>query len=771
MIKKESVYVVPELELEAERLLSNEALFHNANGYIGVRSVFEEGYPDDIPSMKGQYLNGVYDFTPVHQAERLYGFVEEKQTLVNVSDTQTIRLTLEDETFNVFEGEILSGKRWIDTDLGITGRQVVWRSPKGKELELTVVRMASFQQLSLFTIDYQVTPINFSCEVQIESGHDGNVYNYNDPQDPRMADEKNRYLTPSCCEIKEDASYITSCTSRSGIEVCSSVKNHIFQESSHHFVVDDNNAVCHLTTTLTRGETMRLIKYAVFCDSIRCDNSREQAALELEAALSLSIDEHYENQKQYMTDYWKNCHVEIDGDDEMNLAVRYNLFQLIQSVGKDQYSSIAPKGLSGEGYEGHYFWDAEIYIQPFFTITNPLIAKDLIEYRYETLDMAKENATLLGHSQGALYPWRTIMGKECSGYFPAGAAQYHINGDIAYSVIAYYLATNDIAFIQEKGAEIIFETARLWIDVGNYHRGTFQINGITGPDEYTCMVNNNYYTNAIAQYHLRWAVKFYDMLKVTGQFNKIMRRLGLRDIEVREFKRAADNMYLPYDSGLRINPQDDSFLQKGEWPIDDIPKENFPLLLHYHPMHLYRHQICKQADTILAHFLLEDAQTRETMRHSFAYYEKITTHDSSLSTCIFSIMAAKLGMKEKAADYFGNTAKLDLLDLYKNTKYGVHTANMGGSYMAIVYGFGGLRLKESGIWFAPMLPGTWNAYRFAVLYKGSRILVSVNQHECVFLLEKGSAQNINIYGEEYWLRDRLAVPLGGNHHEVQSSDL
>jgi alpha,alpha-trehalose phosphorylase len=432
------------------------------------------------------------------------------------------------------------------------------------------------------------------------------------------------------------------------------------------------------------------------------------------------------------------------------------MYQLIQWVGKDEYCNITAKGLSGEGYEGHYFWDTEMYIEPFFNLTEPEITKNLISFRYNTLSQAKENANVLGHRKGVLFPWRTIMGTECSGYFPSGTAGYHINGDIAYSVISYYLATKDLEFIAEKGAEIIFETARLWMDVGNYSKETFRINEVTGPDEYTCMVNNNYYTNVSAQYNLRWASKFYFLLKAAGRL-ETADRLGITAQEIMEFEQAADAMYLPYDKELKINPQDDSFLDKKHWDIVNTPRDRFPLLLHYHPLHLYRHQVCKQADTVLAHFIYEDAQSMETIRNSFDYYEKCTTHDSSLSTCIFSIMASKLGLEEKAYDYFGDSAKLDLFNTHKNTKDGIHTANMGGNFMAIVYGFAGLRIKESGIYFAPAIPKQWEGYHFQINYEDSQIRVEINAKESLYTLVKGNSKEIHVYGNPYELKSVLAV--------------
>ena len=754
---KQAICENSDLKLRSYDLLLNETLFHNANGYIGIRSAFEEGYPDTFSTIRGQYINGFYDFTPAKQAENMYGLVQEKQTMLNIADTQSIKIYFDGEAFSMFEGTVLSSKRWVDMEKGITGRRVEWRSPKGKEVQLTFIRMTSFHQLSLFTIECEILPKNFSGDVRIESFHIGSVTNYFDEKDPRTADESFQYLTPVLCNIHDDASYIVSTTSKSGLEVCSCVKNVLEGEVERQFIIDDHRVECQMSAAAQAGKPIKLIKYSVFADSLRVADCKAHATAQMEKALSVSMQELYQFQDDYLRDYWGNCFVEIVGDDELNMALRYNLYQLIQSVSKDQFGCVSPKGLSGEGYEGHVFWDSEMYIQPLFTITNPDISKNLIEFRYATLQMAKENAKILGHKKGALYPWRTIMGKECSGYFPAGSAQYHINGDIAYSIIKYYFATKDIVFLLSRGAEVIFETARLWMDVGDFCDGVFNINDVTGPDEYTCIVNNNYYTNAIAQYHLQWAAKIFVMCADMPAFKKLQRKIGLTEAEIDEFGKAAEQMYLPFDEKLQINPQDDSFLRKDQWDIESIPDEDFPLLLHYHPLYLYRHQICKQPDTVMAHFVLEDIQSLDTIRNSFEYYEKITTHDSSLSECIFSIIAAKLGMEEKAFKYFGDSTKLDLLDLHHNTKDGVHTANMGGNYMAIVYGFGGFRLKESGVYFAPILPEKWSGYRFRICYEGSRIIVGVNEDTCTFFLEEGEPKDIYIYGQKHLLQYTITV--------------
>ncbi len=731
---KDYIYSVKDTDLNNDTLMLNETLFHNANGYLGVRGCYEEGYPTEYKTIRGTYINGFYDYADMPQAEKLYGLCEKKQTMINVADTQGICFTADGERFGMFEGSVLDSERSLDMEKGLTHRSVRWRSGKGHEYDINITRMASFDLPNLFLIEYRIKSVNYTGALTIESSHIGDTKNFFDPTDPRVAGESHEHLVPVQALSEDGITYLCTRTASSGLDMCSAVYEKIVYEegagSEHEldFSVyrENHRYLKKLKTKISEGEEIVLYKYTILTDSVRCDNVREKAVKLMEEVRKTDVATLYERQEAYLKDYWDKASLKIEGDDDLDLALRYNTYQLLQSAGRDEHSNIAAKGLSGEGYEGHYFWDTEMYMQPFFTMTNPELSKNLISYRYATLQAAKENARLLGHKSGALYPWRTIDGSECSGYFPSGTAQYHINGDIAYSVIAYYLATGDRDFIAKKGAEIVFETARLWLDVGNYDGERFVINCVTGPDEYTCLVNNNYFTNVSARFNLEWAVKFYDLLTEMRDLNTIA-RIGLTGSEVEEFKRAAEKMYLPYDEKRGINPQDDSFLSKKEWDFAGTPASDYPLLLHYHPLYIYRYQVCKQADTVLAHFIYEDAQSLETIRKSFAYYEMVTTHDSSLSTCIYSIMAAKLDMVEKAYKYFGDSAKLDLFNLHHNSKDGIHTANMGGNYMAVVYGFGGLRIKEDGLHLAPVIPVQWDGYSFKLSYRGSRLLVKVTR--------------------------------------------
>ena len=747
------------LSLDREELMVNETLFHNANGYLGVRSNFEEGVPEGVGSIRGEYLNGFYDFADMPQAEKLCGLCEEKQTMLNVADTQTIFLSVNGENFSLFGGEVLESARELDMAQGVTRRQVSWRSAGGAQVQVESTRMASFAMLPLFTIEYKVTAVT-GCRLQFSSLHIGSVKNYCDPSDPRVAAESPQYLHAAPAELQDGVSYVTAKTTRSGLTVTSAVKNVISAPAQEGLRAEGSSAEYTASLSLKAGESVTLTKYTVLCDSVRYGDCRAQAARLVAEAAAQPLSHWYEKQREYLDKYWESCAVQVKGDDDLSRAVTYNLYQLIQSVGKDPHSNIAAKGLAGEGYEVHYFWDTEMYMLPFFSLTRPDLARNLIQYRHTILPYARENARIMGHQKGALYAWRTIMGKECSGYFPSGSAQYHINGDIAYSVVNYYLLTKDVDFLAECGAEILFETSRLWIDAGSWYKGSFRINDVTGPDEYTCIVNNNYYTNCLAKYGMYWACRTYQILKDAGKLAPVAEKIGLTREEIEGFREASEKMYLPYDEELDINPQDDSFLQKKVWDIAATPKENFPLLLHYHPLYLYRFQVCKQADTVLSHFVMEDYQSLSTMKNSFQYYEKVTTHDSSLSTCIFSIMASRLGMPEKAYEYFGESSKLDLFNTHHNTKDGIHTANMGGTYMAIVSGFGGLRAKEKGLCLAPALPAGWESYQFRVRYEDALIDVTVDRDGGHLSLVEGSPKTLYLYDRPVDLHDTLTFPTG-----------
>ncbi|WP_282924008.1 glycoside hydrolase family 65 protein [Mediterraneibacter massiliensis] len=756
----EKRYCVRDSRIDEKTISLQETLFHNANGYIGVRGTLEEGCPEEFDTMRGMYINGIYDIAPMKQAEKLCNLIEEKETMLNVADTQTILSNFSGQRFSMFTGKVNAYERVLDMEAGTTTRNVKWEMPDKRIVDISITRMTSFAEKSLFTIDYQIHSEDFAGEVCIESLQKGLVKNYCNPHDPRLAGESHMHLKKKDGWMEGTKSYLVSETISSDLTIVSGVSHEVYvnekkmDEILPEYIEEAHEMRVKFCIPMCPGDTIRIVKYTVFQDSIRRTDCREAVRACMDEVCRVGIADYYEKQKQYLKTFWENSELEIRGDKELNLSVCFNMYQLLQSAGTDGCSSIAAKGMSGEGYEGHYFWDTEMFMLPYFVLTNPGIAKALLEYRYKTLPQAEENAALLGHKKGALYPWRTIAGKECSGYYPSGTAQYHINGDIAYAVVLYYKATGDWQFIKEKGLEMLLQTSRLWMDVGNFYEGRFHIHCVTGPDEYTCMVNDNYYTNAAAKYNIEQFLKLTKQLaEEVEAWNTFCSVHKLTETELEEMEQAAERMYLPYDENLKINPQDDSFLKKPIWNLQETPQEKFPLLLHYHPLHLYRYQVCKQADTVLAHFLFPEYQSKETVENSFLYYEKITTHDSSLSTCVFSIVASVLGMREKAVRYLGDSAKMDLLNTHKNTKDGIHAANMGGCYMAIIYGFAGVSITENELILNPYVPETWEGYTFRISYRQSLLRVNVEKEKCTIEVLKGAPVQLEIYGEK-----KKAVP-------------
>lgn len=737
----------------------NETLFSNANGYIGVRGTLEEGVPADFSTMRGMYLAGVYETIPMKQAESLCNLIEEKQTMLNVADTQSIDLYICGERFDMGTGELIKNQRILDMDNGFTSREIIWKSPLGNTVKIVTKRVAHLAVPQLFTIEYSVTSLDFDGEIVFDSWHIADVKNYSDPTDPRLASESPSYLEVVSSEVIGDSTVCVSKTGVSGISVASASAHLLLGEDDHIEVCDNDNdrRLCsYIKAHICQDQEIRLVKFCSFSDSLRCDDPRNDALTVLQDAMKRAgkdgsgLDGIYGDQSDILKDFWQHSGMEITGDDDLDLSMSFNMYQLFCSAPRTPGYSMAAKGLTGEGYEGHYFWDTEMYALPFFTLTNTDLAKNILHFRYKTLDKARENAALLGHKKGALYPWRTITGQECSGYFPSGTAAYHINGAVSYAIVQYYLTTGDKDYILKEGAEILIETSRLWLDTGNYDRkGNFVINEVTGPDEYTCMVDNNFYTNCMAAHGMKWTIKLLEKYADTKEIISLKQRLLLTDKELSDIAKAADNIYLPYDEELGINPQDDSFLQKPIWDLEATPKEEFPLLLHYHPLHLYRYQVCKQADTVLAHFLFPDSAYKTTQEKSFRYYEKITTHDSSLSTCVFSMQASRLGLYDEAVSYLGDSAKLDLLNLHGNSSDGVHTANMGGSYMAFVFGFGGVRITEEGLSINPFLPGTVTGYSFKFGYFGRLLQLSINEKEIVVTLLRGDEISFDHKGKKY----------------------
>ena len=713
-------------KLTNKQLLVDESLLFVGNGYIGLRGNFEEGYPSDFQTIRGTYINGFYEEVAINYGESAYGFPKTAQKMLNIIDGQTVVIRIDDEEFSLFDGEILEFERKLDIWKGYNERSVDWISPKGHHLKITIRKMTSFEQLELAVIEYSVTSVNYSGDFSILATLNGHVFNYADANDPRVSSEQAKWLSIDDIRISDnDYGQITSTTEVSDLKVTATMGYDIDVE----YEIQEDVIIAYRHDSIQKGKSYSFSKFLVYVDSVREKNCKKRGVDIIHKAISKTSQYWFEKQKEHLDQFWKVAKIEVDGDASVEEALNYSVYQLYASAGRDVFSNISAKGLSGEGYEGHYFWDTEIYMLPFFVLTNPNIAKNLLSFRYQTLEYARERALMMGHKKGAKIPWRTIAGTECSAYFPAGSAQYHINADVAYAYIQYYLYTKDEAFMKQVGYEVLLETARIWMEIGHFdHDDNFKIPSVTGPDEYTAIVNNNYYTNSMARYHMYWVCK---LIKEFGQTDKewqseIENRLQIHEKEIDEMEKAYRNMYLPYSPQLGIYWQDDTFKDKEDWDFENTPKENYPLLLHYHPLTIYRYRVLKQADTLLSYFLL-DQVSEAIMSRSYDFYERLTTHDSSLSPCVHSIMAAKLNKAEKAYQFFMKTIRLDLDNLHHNTKDGLHIANAGGAYMSIIYGFGGLRIKEDGLHLHPIMPSEWKRLCFRLFYQEAIITITMDE--------------------------------------------
>ncbi len=757
-------YLIERIGFNPQKLPLEETLFHTANGYLGVRANFEEGQPEGTNSVRGTYINGFYETHPIEHPEKLFAFPTTGETVVNLPDVQTIRIRIDGEELSLNTLNNTDFHRFLDMRQGIAGRSFSWTNSNGKKLYFDARRLASFSRPELFAIELRIRALA-ALKIRIESLVQGDVCNYFDPGDPRVSNNAFKPLEIDDIAINGEHIRLEARTKASGLKLWMEINHHVQTEKERLTPIDYTRGATEASiiweTELKANETVLIEKFAVFGDSLRHPRGGQQLAEIAKNHFSLRFSDLKLEQERELLSFWDTANVKIEGDDHALSGLRFNLYHLYQSAGHDPNAHIAAKGLSGEGYEGHFFWDTEIYMFPFFLYTRPEAARDILRYRYTTLPQAREHAKELGHKKGAAFPWRTIAGRECSAFYPSGSAQYHINADIAWALWRYWEATEDMELMEKFGAELLFETARIWIEIGNYADGYFHIHNVTGPDEYTCLVNDNYYTNIMAQMNLRTAVSAYQLLseKSPRRLREIITLIGLEANEISAWEKAAEFMTIPYDPARAMNPQDDSFFRKPKWDFNAVPTSCYPLLLHYHPMTLSRFQVCKQADTILAYILLKPDEKTETIKNSFSYYESITTHDSSLSYAAYAIISARLGDPEKAYNYFEKTVALDLDDSHHNTKDGIHAANMGGTWLATVWGFGGFYPTPNGPSFNPSLPACWKSLSYRIVFKGSIIHVQVKPTSISFVLESGLPCPIFIHDNKYLLKKELELPL------------
>ncbi|KAA0918813.1 glycoside hydrolase family 65 protein [Dietzia sp. ANT_WB102] len=752
---------------KASPLGVSETQFTVANGYLGMRGNPEEGRDS---AQHGTFVNGFHETWHIQHAEDAYGLAREGQTMIQAPDTKTIRIYVDDEPLRLSVADLEHYERSIDFRDGILRREVVWRTPAGKKVVIRSSRMVSMVEKHLAVMTYEIelpdepAPVVISSQVlNRQDGEDEYSSAEDAPEqgfDPRRAEGlEHRVLESQLAECQRGYHVHGYRCANSGMTIAVAVDHLLETEDdvamSHEIDDDSSTVVYH--AHVTPGRVLTLTKLAAYHTSevVPAGELADRCSRTLGRARVRGVEELHRTQRDWYDHFWDRADVEVEGPAETQQAIRFNLFQLAQASARAEYNGIAAKGVTGSGYSGHYFWDTETYVLPFLTYTMPRFARNALRFRYNMLDKARERAKDLSVN-GALYPWRTINGEEASAYYEAGTAQYHINADIAHAMVKYLWATEDHEFLIREGVDVLVETARMWVSLGFFDGdGMFHIHGVTGPDEYTTVVDNNLFTNAMARFNLVAAAIACKRIAELGdgQWEAICRRLKLSGDEISEWKRAAKNMVIAFDAELGVHPQDQDFLAKEVWDQDlDDPRR--PLLLHFHPLVIYRHQVLKQADVVLAMFLRGDEFTEEEKRANFEYYDPLTTGDSTLSAVVQSIIAAEIGYCDEAFEHFQKALVVDLADVHGNAADGIHVASAGGVWSALVSGFGGMRDYRGDISFDPRVPAEWSGLTFRLTVRGTHVRVRCTHAEITI-------ENLNGADFECTVQGRpVTVPAG-----------
>ncbi len=751
-----------------EFLAQLETVLALGNGYFGMRGCPEEGGPT---AENATLVNGFYETHPIVYVEGAYGFARTGQTILSVTDSKIIKLFVDDEPFWLPNANLLRYERRLNMKSGTLDREILWETPAGKQVSITSRRLVSFVNRHVAAISYRIMLLNAAAPVVISSEMKANepsaLIDTNDPRQTKAFAD--RVLHARTDYAKDSRIVLCHATAKSRLAVTCATDQLLETSCPHSYKTAHAEDFGQVVFTIDARPDwpIHLTKYMVYHTSPTAPPEElcGRAEWTMDRVMEQGFEQLLASQEQYLDDFWRRSDVRIADvrEDrtkrstlEIQQAARFNLFQILQASARAEDRGVPAKGLTGQAYEGHYFWDTEIYLLPFLIYTSPSIAKNLLRFRYNMLPQARERARELGH-RGAMFPWRTISGEEASAYYAAGTAQYHINADIMYALRKYVQATGDDQFLRDCGAEMLVETARLWLDLGFYSEakgGKFCINSVTGPDEYNTVVNNNAYTNLMARENLRYAAQTVQSLRATNPdgYDSLVHKTALAPSEAEEWLRAANSMYVPYDERRKIILQDDSFLDREPWNFRDTPPEHYPLLLFYHPLNIYRKRVIKQADVVLAMFLLGGAFSLEEKKRSFEFYDPLTTGDSSLSSCVEAIIAAQVGDTEKAIRYGMAALLMDLADVGGNVKDGCHIASMGGTWMMVTYGLGGMRDDDGTLAFWPRRAPEDNAVlRFPVTYRGQMLEVEIGQGKVEYTLRVGESLVIRHETEEIQL--------------------
>ena len=738
---------------DAEKVKSSESLFSIGNGAMGQRANFEEYYSGK--TFQGSYIAGIYypDKTKVGWWKN--GYPEYFAKVLNAPNWIGIEIEINGENLDLAKCKSVSNfKRELNMKEGIYYRSFEATLANGTEIAVKVRRFLSLDLDEVGVINYEITALNSDAKIVFKPYVDAGVHNED-------ANWEEKFWEPISVKNLANEAFVTARTFKTHFTATTFMQNSVLLDGSNLSVTPINVQ----TTTekiqfsyeiaVVKGQTTTLQKIGGYTVSMNHENTVKAAENVILKALEVGVNQLTENQKTAWAKIWEMSDITIDGDVKAQQGIRFNIFQLNQTyLGKDSRLNIGPKGFTGEKYGGSTYWDTEAYCIPFYMATkDQQVARNLLAYRYNQLDKAIENAEKLGFKNGAaLYPMVTMNGEECHNEWEITFEEIHRNGAIAFAIYNYYRFTGDYSYIPEKGLEVLIGIARFWHQRATFstNRNQYVILGVTGPNEYENNVNNNFYTNYIAKWCIDYTIEQIQKIEkeYPSDYSRILNKVKLSQSEISEMKNVADNMYFPYSEDHGVYLQQDGFLDKELITVANLDKSQRPINQKWSWDRILRSPYIKQADTLQGFYFFEDHFTKEQLEKHFDFYEPFTVHESSLSPCVHSIQAAVLGRMEQAYTFYLRTSRLDLDDYNKEVEEGLHITSMAGTWMSIVEGFGGMRVKNNQLHFEPRIPKEWKGYSFKINFRNQILKVEITQNATNFSLEGEKEILVNINGKQ-----------------------
>lgn len=748
---------------DAERVKSSESLFSIGNGAMGQRANFEEFYSGK--TFQGSYIAGIYypDKTKVGWWKN--GYPEYFAKVLNAPNWIGINIEINGENLDLAKCQSVSNfKRELNMKEGIYYRSFNAKMQNGLEIAVKVTRFLSLDIDELGVINYEITP-NADAKIVFKPYVDAGVHNED-------ANWEEKFWEPLNVQHNNNEAFVTARTFKTHFTATTFMQNAILLNGENTNAlpinIEKNNEKVAFTyeVAVANGQTASIQKLGGYTVSMNHENTQKAAQNVIAEGLKIGFTNLVESQKQAWAKIWEMSDITIDGDVKAQQGIRFNIFQLNQTyLGKDSRLNIGPKGFTGEKYGGSTYWDTEAYCIPFYMATkDQQVARNLLAYRYNQLDKAIENAEKLGFTNGAaLYPMVTMNGEECHNEWEITFEEIHRNGAIAFAIFNYHRFTGDYSYIPEKGLEVLIGIARFWHQRATYstYRNQYVILGVTGPNEYENNVNNNFYTNYLAKWCIDYTIEQINKVQneYSADYSRIMSKVNLDNAEIAHWKKVADKMYFPYSEEHDVYLQQDGFLDKELVKVHDLDKSQRPINQKWSWDRILRSPYIKQADTLQGFYFFEDHFSKEQLEKHFDFYEPFTVHESSLSPCVHSIQAAVLGRMEQAYTFYLRTSRLDLDDYNKEVEEGLHITSMAGTWMSIVEGFGGMRVKNNALHFEPRIPKEWNGYSFKINFRNQILKVAVHQNETNFTLEGETAISVFVNGKEILVEPNSLVTV------------